>query len=180
MTGSAATELPRATGTRLRRHPVHGSVVLGLLPSQPQPRAAWASLLPVSVTSPAKARGQAKKFLTHCGGIPSDLIDVSVLLASEFVTNAYAAMSAEPFPGIACIDFSLRLFDDHLLIEVIDSSPRIPVPDLTDNSETEGGRGLAVVERMSQEWGFFWRNGRKVVFCKLGVPSTEYGIESER
>jgi hypothetical protein len=160
-------------GTRLHRRPVHGSVVLGLLPSEPQPRAAWASLLRVSSTSPGKARDDTELFLANWQGIPDGFSDIAVLLVSELVTNAYKAMEMGPISGIACIELSLRLLNDHLLIEVIDSSPKTPAPNLTDDAEREGWRGLAVVDRLSQEWGYFWRMGRKVVFCKLSIPSPD-------
>jgi anti-sigma regulatory factor (Ser/Thr protein kinase) len=93
------------------------------------------------------------------------------LLVSELVTNAYKAMQADPICGIACIEVSLRLFDDNLLIEVIDSSPQIPVPNPGNDAEAENWRGLTVVERLSQEWGYFWSTGRKVVYCTLPVTA---------
>jgi anti-sigma regulatory factor (Ser/Thr protein kinase) len=95
------------------------------------------------------------------------------LLVSELVTNAFEAMSANPSSGIACIELSLRLFEDHLLIEVIDSSPKAPVPRLTCDAEAENGRGLAVVDHVSQEWGYFWRTGRKVVYCILPLEAAQ-------
>jgi hypothetical protein len=77
-------------------------------------------------------------------------------------------MDTGPIAGICCIDLSLRLFDGHLLIEVIDSSPKVPIPNLDENASATGGRGLAVVDNFSgHQWGYFWRTGRKVVFCML-------------
>lgn len=177
-TPASTTELSaqseaRTVGARLHKRPVHGSMVLGLLPSQPQPRAAWASLLPASGASAATARDDTDLFLTNCQGIPGDFSDDAVLLVSELVSNAYKAMEIGPISGIACIELSLRLFDDHLLIEIIDSSPRAPAPNLTDDAEREGGRGLAVVDGLSREWGYFWRRGRKVVFCTVPLTPSE-------
>jgi anti-sigma regulatory factor (Ser/Thr protein kinase) len=103
---------------------------------------------------------------------------VAILLVSELVTNAYQAMLGGPVSGIACIELSLRRFDDSLLIEVIDSSPRTPVLSLTSNAEAENGRGLAVVERLSDEWGYFWRTKRKVVYCILPL-ATEKRTQGE-
>jgi anti-sigma regulatory factor (Ser/Thr protein kinase) len=158
----------RGVGMRLHRKPVHGSVFLGLMPSQPQPSAAWVALFPVSQKSPARARADVELFLANCSGIPDDFDDMVKLLVSELVTNAYKAMSIEPTAGIECIELSLRLFDDHLLIEVIDSSPKAPAPKLAEDAEALSSRGLAVVDHMSDgNWGWFWRSGRKVVFCKL-------------
>lgn len=157
----------RATGTRPRQRPVHGSVVLKLLPAQPDPRAAWASLLPVSEASPARARHDASFFLARCPGFSEDLEDVAVLVVSELVTNACQAMRAGPVTGPACVELSLRWFEDRLLVEVIDSSPRAPVLRPGGNAGAEGGRGLVVVDRLSAEWGWFRRPGRKVVYCVL-------------
>ena len=163
----------RPVGTRLRRRPVHGSVVLGLMPAQPQPRATWVYLYPVSDTSPGRARLDTRLFLASCPDIPGGLSESAVLLVSELVTNAFEAMSADPFPGIACVELSLRLFDDQLLIEVIDSSRKSPAPGLTGDTGAENGRGLAVVDHVSQEWGYFWRTGRKVVYCILPLPAAD-------
>jgi hypothetical protein len=158
----------RTVGTRLHRKPVHGSVFLGLMPSQPEPRAAWAALFPVSEKSPGRARAEAVLFLANCAGIPDDFDEIVTLLVSELVTNACKAMSVEPTAGIECIELSLRLFGDHLLIEVVDSSPKVPVPRLAEDAEALSSRGLAVVDHVSEgNWGWFWRTGRKVVFCKL-------------
>jgi anti-sigma regulatory factor (Ser/Thr protein kinase) len=159
------------------RRPVQGSVILGLMPSQPQPQATWAALFPVAGTSPARARFATGLFLSNCRGIPDGLGDVAALLVSELVTNAYKAMNEEPFSGIACVELSLRLFGDRLLIEVIDSSPKPPVPNLAENAQGEGGRGLAVVDGLSEEWGYFWRTDRKVVYCTL--PYTPEKIDKE-
>jgi anti-sigma regulatory factor (Ser/Thr protein kinase) len=97
------------------------------------------------------------------------------VLISELVTNSYIAMTgtcATP------IEFSLRLFDDHLLIEVIDSSPEPPVlksPELT----AIGGRGLSLVDSLSDEWGYFWHRDRKVVYCTLLIPHGKRDKETE-
>jgi len=160
--------------TRLQRRPVHGSVVLRLMPSQPEPHAAWAYLYPVAGTAPSQARHDTELFLRNCRDIPDGFDESAVLLVSELVTNAYKAMLAESLAGVACIDLSLRLFRDHLLIEVIDSSPNLPVARLAENAEAVGWRGLAVVHRLTDgDWGCFRRTGRKVVFCKLPIPLPE-------
>jgi anti-sigma regulatory factor (Ser/Thr protein kinase) len=161
-----------AVGTRLRRRPVRGSVVLGLMPTQPQPQAAWANVYPVSDKAPRLGRLDTEMFLAHCSAIPDDAGETALLIVSELVTNAYKAMRDGAFSGIACIELSLRLFTDHLLIEVIDSSRTPPVPQPADDAEAEGGRGLAVVDALSREWGYFFRTGRKVVYvwCPLTPP----------
>jgi anti-sigma regulatory factor (Ser/Thr protein kinase) len=163
------TELPRRVtsndGVRLLTKPVCGSVILGQMPLQPQPKAVWATLLPVEPTSPSVARQTTQWFLSNCQSIDADTADIAVLLVSELVTNALNAMT-EAATGISCIDLSLRLFPARLLVEVTDSSPRPPVLS-PSGPDASTGRGLAIVDSMSQEWGYFWHNGRKVVFFIL-------------
>lgn len=160
-----------------RSRPVEGSVTLGRMPAQPQPRASWAALFPVEKESVGKARRETEFFLGNCQGIPEDIRDTATLLVSELVSNAVTAMQVEPITGIACVEVSLRMFTDRLLIEVVDSSPRIPLPNLASNAEAENGRGLAVVNHFSQEWGYFSRLSRKVVYAELRIVPPEMGIE---
>ena len=69
------------------------------------------------------------------------------------------------------IDFSLRLFDDRLLIEVIDSSSRVPVNKGPVDGVTESGRGLGIVEDLSGDWGYFFHDERKVVYAILPIET---------
>lgn len=150
--------------------PVTGSMVLSALPVMPQPRAAWRRVLQVSKLAPASARHDTTWFLRKCRNVPGDdLIEMAALLTSELVTNAYDAMSK--LPSATAIEFSLRLFPDRLLIEVIDSSPAHPVRKSLDDPSAEGGRGLGIVEDFSSEWGYFHYRGRKVVYCILPIES---------
>jgi anti-sigma regulatory factor (Ser/Thr protein kinase) len=164
----ATTELPRRAGnrgTRLLDKPVCGSVVLSGMPLQPRPRAAWAALYPVEATSPKAARETTSWFLGNCQ-LTDDTIETAVLIVSELVTNAYKAMQGQAI-GLACIDLSLRLFPTRLLIEVTDSSPLSPVLSESD-FRAEGGRGLTTVDALSDsKWGFYWQQGRKIVYAIL-------------
>lgn len=157
--------------TNLVERPVTGSMVLSLRPTTPQPRAAWSGVLPVSSSAPEQARRETGWFLRNCREASGDLTDTAILLISELVTNAYHAMSAYDAlagqaPG-AAVDFSLRLFDDHLLIEVIDSSPKVPLLNPPCDGCSESGRGLDIVNSLSDDWGYFWHGGRKVVYAVL-------------
>ena len=153
--------------------PVTGSMVLSPLPVAPQPRAAWAGMLPVSKSAAAWARHDTTWFLRSCRDAPdNDLIEVANLLMSELVTNAYDAMS--DLASATVIEFSLRLFSDRLLIEVIDSSREHPVLNPPDDPSEEHGRGLGIVESLSSEWGYFRHRGKKVVYCILPIiPDAE-------
>lgn len=94
-------------------------------------------------------------------------IEMARLLISELVTNAYNAMS--DLASATVIEFSLRLFADRLLIEVIDCSPDHPVLNPPDDPSAENGRGLGIVAGLSSEWGYFLYQGRKVVYCILPI-----------
>ena len=159
--------------TNLVERPVAGSTVLSLRPDTPKPRAAWTRTLPVATSAPEQARHETTWFLRRCRDTGEDLIQDAVLLISELVTNAYLAMSA--YDGLAgqapgaTVDFSLRLFDDHLLIEVIDTSAKVPVLNLPCDGCAESGRGLGIVEALSDDWGFFFHGGRKIVYAILPV-----------
>jgi anti-sigma regulatory factor (Ser/Thr protein kinase) len=80
-----------------------------------------------------------------------DQADTIELIVSELVTNAIHNITLED--GLACIQ--LRLSSDRLvtLVEVWDESLRPPVP-AQDNPEAEGGRGLTLVEALSDRWGW--------------------------
>ena len=97
-----------------------------------------------------------------------DLIEMANLLISELVTNAYNAMSG--LASATVIEFSLRLFADRLLIEVVDSSPDHPVLNPPDDPSAENGRGLRIVEDLSSEWGYFRHQGKKVIWIPADHP----------
>jgi anti-sigma regulatory factor (Ser/Thr protein kinase) len=154
--------------TNLLECPVAGSTVLSLLPVTPQPRAAWSGVLPVAKPAAARARHDTTWFLRNCRDAPAgDLIELANLLISELVTNAYNAMSE--LASATVIEFSLRLFADRLLIEVIDCSPDHPVLNPPDDPSAENGRGLGIVAGLSSEWGYFRYQGRKIVYCILPI-----------
>jgi anti-sigma regulatory factor (Ser/Thr protein kinase) len=143
-------------------------MVLARLPRHPQPHAAWLGRLPVSKTAPEQARHQTEWFLRHNQDAPDDdLIELAILLISELVTNAHNAMAAQALRDM--IDFSIRIFDDRLLLEVIDSSDKVPVYKGPVDAAMECGRGLGIVEDVSDDWGYFFYHGRKVVYAILPI-----------
>jgi anti-sigma regulatory factor (Ser/Thr protein kinase) len=99
-------------------------------------------VLPKESTSPALAR----RYLRDAGAaLPRDLLDTTLLLASELVTNAVKY-------GGARIVLSVDDGPDRLRVEVHDDGPRAPQMGAAE-SHALGGRGLLLVESLAHEWG---------------------------
>lgn len=91
------------------------------------------------------------------------LADDAEMAVSELMTNALKASLEEHTP------IALRLLANHerLIIEVWDRAATDPVACEPDE-ETVSGRGLAVVEKLSNRWGFKRVSfSLKVVWCEL-------------
>jgi len=96
------------------------------------------------------------------------------LLASELVTNAIrhtGRVDGPPTPlptetvAITCVQ--VRLLGPVVRLEVWDSNP-VPAVRADPSPEAETGRGLVLVEALSQEWGSYpSRIGGKVVWCDV-------------
>lgn len=171
-TEAGAKPLPQRIGaahgeqarSRMRPAPVYGSAVLSTMPVQPATRAAWSTTFPVGLASPGKARATTRWFLGNCP-VTQDVAETAVFVTSELVANAVKAMQVKAVNG-PCVEVSWRMFADRLLIEVTDSSPLPPMQGSPD-ATSEDGRGLAAVDGLTADWGFFWHQGRKVVFAVL-------------
>jgi anti-sigma regulatory factor (Ser/Thr protein kinase) len=163
----------------LKRRPAHGSVTLSAGASQPQPVKARKEYLPARLESAKRARDLTALFLENCKPSPVPDTDVTILLVSELTANAITAtaeaMDSGSFSGLQSVVLSLRLFPGHLLIEVIDSSTETPRPKLEENPDAFNGRGLAVVDRLSESWGWHWylQGSRKVVWCQVKNETPE-------
>ncbi len=94
----------------------------------------------------------------------SELAEIVELLVSELVTNAVKATQetgrrtwpSGPEKGVPCVDFRLSAGQECLLIGVWDSNHRSPAPVTTPDIEGEGGRGLLLVETLSERWGYYF------------------------
>ena len=86
--------------------------------------------------------------------------DVALLLTSELVTNA---VRHEPGQAVMLV---ISCSSDRLRVDVHDTSPSWPaVADVPADAET--GRGLLLVETLSDEWGFYRTPGGKAVYFTL-------------
>src|SRR5690242_3543365 len=131
--GAPAPIPPSHHGHDLERWPLRDTLILGALPD--------------AVPS---ARAHLRQLLTGWGRAALSP-DASVVV-SELVTNAVAA-SAELQLAAAPVLVWLGSDWHCLLLVVADASPRPPVR-LTLEPDTEGGRGLALVEALSSRWGW--------------------------
>jgi hypothetical protein len=138
-----------------------GSVAFARHRDSPQPVAADYIEFALSDSTPFWSRQFARTFLGRYQ-IPHDTAD---LVVSELATNAVQA--SRKLGRLTTVGLSLRLFHDDLLIEVVDSSPEMPV--LIDSGDyAEGGRGLHLVDALTdRRWGWFPWGIRKVVFASL-------------
>ncbi len=143
-------------------------------------------LLP-SLTAPGQARRHARAEL-EAWTISPDTIEITELIVSELMTNAVVAgdRPGEPgSPGLDRICLKLRSLPGRVVIEVSDQNPRPPI--LSDaDGEAEDGRGLMLVQALSEEWGHYYPpGGGKTVFSVLSIrdpsaaPARQSGLLAE-
>ncbi|MFI9586754.1 SpoIIE family protein phosphatase [Streptomyces sp. NPDC052236] len=89
--------------------------------------------------------------------------DAVLLVVSELVTNALVHTQ-----GPVRVDLVLR--GDRVRIRVSDSSPRAPAKPVIVDWEATGGRGLLLVEAMSESFGSVPVAGGKQVWSEIVVP----------
>lgn len=109
-------------------------------------------------TAPGCLRLHAKHMLCEWG-FPS-LSDTTELLVSELVTNAVQApekVAAPSWPLVRpCVEIRLTVDDRALVIEVWDGHPAPPPPPSLPDASALGGRGLFLVQELSDRWGFYY------------------------
>jgi anti-sigma regulatory factor (Ser/Thr protein kinase) len=114
------------------------------------------------------ARLHARQVLWEWG--LSGIADTAELLLSELVTNAVQAARVTYLP----VNVRLSANRVRVLIEVWDGNTQPPVPRVLEEDvpalDAEGGRGLFLVETLSERWGWYpTRNPEgKVTWCELG------------
>lgn len=112
------------------------------------------------------APSQARAFLrgTLCPELALDARDEAVLLVSELVTNAVRHGGPPIVVELACAG------PRGLGVRVSDGSPQLPALRHGDLSE-ESGRGLALVDLVSDGWGIEPGTSGKTVWFVLGDPA---------
>ncbi|MGI5380359.1 SpoIIE family protein phosphatase [Streptomyces sp. CA-251387] len=92
--------------------------------------------------------------------------DAVLLVVSELVTNALVHTQ-----GPVRLDLILR--GDRVRVSVSDASPRAPAKPVIVDWESTGGRGLLLVEAMSESFGSVPVAGGKQVWSEIRVPRRE-------
>ncbi len=117
-------------------------------------------VLPSDATAPRVAR----EFLAQacCGSHEGAVVEEAQLLVSELVTNAVRY-------GAPPIELQVRCAGDNSLqVRVRDSEPGSPEP-RTPDPDAEGGRGLLLVDLVSDAWGHEFDADGKTVWFALKV-----------
>jgi anti-sigma regulatory factor (Ser/Thr protein kinase) len=114
-------------------------------------------------SAPFWARQYTRLFLADCPGVGDDTMETAQLIVSELVTNAARASGSD----LGVIALSLRPLSNRLIIEVRDQSAEAPVL-VPAHREAEHGRGLMLVDALTEEWGYSPEpGGGKVVYAAL-------------
>lgn len=117
--------------------------------------------LPADRSAPGLARGHARQDMA-LAGVEERVRRTVVLVVSELVTNAI-----QHADGPYALGFGVT--DDRIRIQVTDHGPELPDPRSEAMSRAEpGGRGLAIVRRVSLDWGVAVRpDGAKTVWAEV-------------
>ncbi len=110
-----------------------------------------------------EAAGHARRFTRRAlraWGVPRDAMDVPLLVVSELVTNALVHTDGR-------VRLDLTLINHRLRVVVTDASPRTPVKPTSLGWEATGGRGILLVEAMSEAWGTLPVSGGKQVWSEV-------------
>jgi anti-sigma regulatory factor (Ser/Thr protein kinase) len=89
-----------------------------------------------------------------------------LLAASELLSNAVRACQGEDE-----IRLELECHRDEIRVSVTDPRPDAPAVVIATGPWAEGGRGLALVDAVTREWGQKVEGGHKSVWFAVPVPS---------
>ncbi len=111
-----------------------------------------------SAESVRSSRDLVRRVLDAC---PREFVEDAMLVADELVTNAIRH-------GRPPISLTVRPDPAGVLIEVLDCGPGRPVHRKVDE-HADRGRGLDIVDRLSDDWGVEPVDGGKRVWSRLAV-----------
>ncbi len=123
--------------------------------------------------APAEARRRVRDAI-RSWRVPVDL-DAALLLTSELVTNAIRHEAAQ---GAQAVVLAIACSCGRLRVDVHDTSRSLPaVAEVPADAET--GRGLLLVETLSDEWGFYRIPAGKAVYFTLAFEPDNAGNADE-
>jgi anti-sigma regulatory factor (Ser/Thr protein kinase) len=103
----------------------------------------------------------ARKFVSEVlGPVDEDVRDTALLLASELVTNAILHAHTP-------VQVEILVDDEHALVCVADRLPGVVLAARDRSHDRRGGRGLALVADLSEQWGTTDVAGGKTVWFTL-------------
>ncbi|MFF4835819.1 SpoIIE family protein phosphatase [Streptomyces sp. NPDC001315] len=95
-------------------------------------------------------------------GVPERNLDTVQLVVSELVTNALVHTDGQ-------VRLDLTLVNHRLRVAVFDASPRTPAKPTSIGWEATGGRGILLVEAVSDAWGTVPVSGGKQVWSEIAL-----------
>ncbi|MFI9242765.1 ATP-binding protein [Streptomyces sp. NPDC053086] len=120
--------------------------------------------MPCEPQSAKRARALVATVLRTWG--IGDLLDAGMLIVDELVTNA---IDHTPCRTVRVV--IRRVSRDRVRIGVADSSRAVPGVGIPDE-DSEGGRGLVLVDVLSDRWGYDLHPTWKLVWAELTRPRT--------
>jgi anti-sigma regulatory factor (Ser/Thr protein kinase) len=116
------------------------------------------------------AAGVARRFVKeHFESLPADMVSDAELLVSELVTNAVQH-------GRPTVSLWLRRAPALIGVSVADEGDQLPaLPGQLPQASASAGRGLLIVDRLSDEWGVSVHDPPpgKTVWFRLGFRAGE-------
>jgi anti-sigma regulatory factor (Ser/Thr protein kinase) len=113
--------------------------------------------LPLGEDAARVARHAVRPILEGWGFTHEDLLDAAAIVVSELVTNAVRH-------GSGCLELTLSAHDGQVTVSAADGSAVVP---RRREAGIGGGRGIALIEALSQSWGVQDFDGGKKVFVVL-------------
>jgi anti-sigma regulatory factor (Ser/Thr protein kinase) len=121
-------------------------------------------------TGPAAA-GEARRRVRDAiqsWQVPVDL-DAALLLTSELVTNAVRHEAGQRAQAVV---LTIACSRGRLRVDVHDTSRSLPtMAEVPADADAETGRGLLLVETLSDEWGFYRTPAGKAVYFTLAFET---------
>jgi anti-sigma regulatory factor (Ser/Thr protein kinase) len=149
---------PTGPASSIRLH--QGDPMNAMAPPRPAELLGCQVRLAAVPAAPGEARHQVRAAI-RAWDVPVDE-DVAVLLASELVTNAVTHQAGRT------VTLALTCSPGQLRVDVHDTSRSLPVlASAPADADTETGRGLMLVDTLSDEWGSYRTPAGKAVYFTL-------------